>query len=143
MFSHLCALFVLALVSSGQAQTSSFYVQPTVPTGTPIPGNYTGALRPQIHFSPPQWFMVSENSITSQFTRVFRFVPPEGRVLLFDNSERSARRFKKAESDGVHGQMLNHSVRRMIRMAYLLTPKGSITSTINVCRRYFHLSAQL
>lgn len=33
------------------------YVEPTVPTGTPVPGNYTGSLRPQIHFSPPQNFM--------------------------------------------------------------------------------------
>lgn len=64
MFSNLRALFVLALalISTGQAQSStSAYVQAGVPTGKPIPGNYTGALRPQIHFSPPQWFMVSEN----------------------------------------------------------------------------------
>ena len=133
MFFHLCALFMLALVSSGQAQTSSSYVQPTVPTGTPVPGNYTGALRPQIHFSPPQWFMVSENLVTSHFTRFFRSVPSEGRVLFFDNSGRSERRFKKAESDRVDGQLLNHSVPRMIRMVYLLMPTGSITCTINVC----------
>ena len=30
-----------------------------MPTGTPIPGDYTGALRPQIHYSPPIDFMVS------------------------------------------------------------------------------------
>lgn len=47
------------LVSFAQAQNStSAYVEPSVPTGTPIPGNYTGALRPQIHYSPPRDFMV-------------------------------------------------------------------------------------
>lgn len=72
MFIYLCALFVLALVSSGRAQSSSsLYVQPTVPTGTPVPGNYTGALRPQIHFSPPQWFMVSENAVSFHVIRSF------------------------------------------------------------------------
>jgi len=42
---------------------TSVYVEPTVPTGTPIPGNYTGALRPQIHFSPPQNFMNDPNGM--------------------------------------------------------------------------------
>lgn len=37
--------------------TTTSYVEPTVPAGSPIPGNYTGALRPQLHFSPPQYFM--------------------------------------------------------------------------------------
>ncbi|KAL8642768.1 MAG: hypothetical protein Q9228_000559 [Teloschistes exilis] len=47
------------LLSFVRAQSSSSaYVEPTVPTGTPIPGDYTGALRPQIHYSPPQHFMV-------------------------------------------------------------------------------------
>ena len=32
-----------------------------VPTNAPVPGNYTGALRPQIHFSPPQNFMNDPN----------------------------------------------------------------------------------
>ena len=36
---------------------SSLYIETGVPTGTPIPGDYTGALRPQIHYSPPQHFM--------------------------------------------------------------------------------------
>ena len=44
-----------ALVAGTNAQSStSVYVQPDVPTGTPIPGDYSGALRPQVHFSPPQ-----------------------------------------------------------------------------------------
>lgn len=52
-------LLVAALgLQSVQAQSATAsYVEPTVPTGTPIPGNYTGALRPQLHFSPPQHFM--------------------------------------------------------------------------------------
>lgn len=39
------------------------YIESTVPTGTPIPGNYTGSLRPQIHFSPPQNFMNDPNGM--------------------------------------------------------------------------------
>ncbi|KAL8738958.1 MAG: hypothetical protein Q9181_000341 [Wetmoreana brouardii] len=62
----LLSMFVIAgfaglglLVSLAQAQSSaSAYVEPSVPTGTPIPGDYTGALRPQIHYSPPRGFMV-------------------------------------------------------------------------------------
>ena len=34
--------------------STSAYVEPNVPTGTPIQGNYTGQYRPQIHFSPPK-----------------------------------------------------------------------------------------
>ena len=57
----------LALASSVHAQSSpAAYVEPTVPTGKSIAGNYGGALRPQIHFSPPKEFMVSEFSITSR-----------------------------------------------------------------------------
>ncbi|QDS74267.1 hypothetical protein FKW77_003232 [Venturia effusa] len=41
----------------------STYVEPSVPTGTPIAGNYTGSLRPQIHFSPPQNFMNDPNGM--------------------------------------------------------------------------------
>lgn len=57
----------LALASSVHAQGSpAAYVEPTVPTGKPIAGNYGGALRPQIHFSPPKEFMVSEMSAASR-----------------------------------------------------------------------------
>ena len=58
-------LTLLALLCNVQAQTSSsVYVEPTVPTGTPIPGDYSGALRPQLHYSPPIDFMVSINQCT-------------------------------------------------------------------------------
>lgn len=56
--SSLGALVSFAHCARAQSPTSS-YVEPTVPTGTPIPGNYNGALRPQIHYSPPIDFMVS------------------------------------------------------------------------------------
>ena len=60
MLSSPLLLSLLALASSVQAQSSSsVYVEPTVPTGTPIPGDYSGPLRPQIHYSPPRDFMVS------------------------------------------------------------------------------------
>lgn len=60
MFFYSTLLAVLALASSVTAQPSpTAYVEPTVPTGKPIAGNYGGALRPQIHFSPPKDFMVS------------------------------------------------------------------------------------
>ena len=54
-------LGLLAAAYNVQAQSStSSYVESTVPTGTPIPGDYSGALRPQIHYSPPIDFMVSQ-----------------------------------------------------------------------------------
>ena len=49
------------LIASVQAQNAtSQYVDPAVPTGTPVSGDYTGALRPQIHYSPPTGFMVRD-----------------------------------------------------------------------------------
>ena len=57
-FSSLLLLLSFAHYAQSQSPTSS-YVEPTVPTGTPIPGDYSGPLRPQIHYSPPIDFMVS------------------------------------------------------------------------------------
>jgi beta-fructofuranosidase len=55
-------LFGASFLISSLAQTST-YVEPTVPTGTPIAGNYTGSLRPQIHYSPPINFMNDPNGM--------------------------------------------------------------------------------
>ncbi|KAI1632514.1 glycosyl hydrolase [Biscogniauxia mediterranea] len=55
------AVAVAAVSVAAQGTTSS--ATPAVPTGEPIPGDYTGALRPQIHFSPPQHFMNDPNGM--------------------------------------------------------------------------------
>lgn len=62
LFSHL-VIVLTGLALAVHAQTTSpsptVYSEKNVPTGKPIAGNYGGALRPQIHFSPPMYFMVS------------------------------------------------------------------------------------
>lgn len=55
--SVLLSVAALAYRVSAQAPASS--AESTVPTGRPISGDYTGALRPQVHYSPPVNFMVS------------------------------------------------------------------------------------
>ncbi|TGO42431.1 hypothetical protein BHYA_0008g00210 [Botrytis hyacinthi] len=63
------AVTLLAAVSSAQetSSTSAKFSTSTsgssVPTDAPVPGDYTGALRPQIHFSPPQGFMNDPNGL--------------------------------------------------------------------------------
>ena len=53
-------ILLVSFVHYARAQSSaSAYVEPTVPTGKAIQGDYNGALRPQIHYSPPIDFMVS------------------------------------------------------------------------------------
>ncbi|KAJ8065396.1 hypothetical protein OCU04_006084 [Sclerotinia nivalis] len=57
---RLTSLAGALLVAVSNAASSA----PTaVPTDAPIPGNYTGALRPQIHYSPPTNFMNDPNGL--------------------------------------------------------------------------------
>ncbi|KAL8839709.1 MAG: hypothetical protein Q9176_004316 [Flavoplaca citrina] len=53
----------LLTVSVRAQNATSQYVDPSVPTGTPVSGDYTGALRPQIHYSPPTGFMNDPNGM--------------------------------------------------------------------------------
>ena len=52
-------IFGCFTLSVGQGTTTSV----SVPTGTPVPGNYNGPLRPQVHYSPPQYFMNDPNGM--------------------------------------------------------------------------------
>lgn len=63
------AVTLLAAVSSAQETSSTSATlsiltsDSSVPTDAPLPGDYTGALRPQIHYSPPQNFMNDPNGL--------------------------------------------------------------------------------
>lgn len=53
MLGTLAVALAIASVSYGQSSTED----------EPIPGDYSGALRPQIHFSPPVGFMNDPNGM--------------------------------------------------------------------------------
>lgn len=46
-----------------EATLPTAYINPDVPTGTPVFGNYDGRYRPQVHFSPPKHFMNDPNGL--------------------------------------------------------------------------------
>jgi beta-fructofuranosidase len=56
------ALSVLLFTRLGSAQSSTTAPFPDT-TGRPVAGDYSGALRPQVHFSPPRGFMNDPNGL--------------------------------------------------------------------------------
>lgn len=55
---YIVVLFVICAF----AQTTTYSDLSAVPTNKPIAGDYTGTLRPQVHFSPPVSNTVSLHS---------------------------------------------------------------------------------
>ena len=47
--------------SSSSATPTTTRFDDGVPTDQPLPGDYNGALRPQVHYSPPSGFMNDPN----------------------------------------------------------------------------------
>ena len=45
----------ILLLDGALAQTTTYF-EKGVPTDTPIPGDYNGPYRPQVHYSPPTNF---------------------------------------------------------------------------------------
>jgi beta-fructofuranosidase len=54
-------LWAFAAAAAAASTQASSAFDAGVPTSTPVPGNYAGSLRPQIHFSPPKNFMNDPN----------------------------------------------------------------------------------
>lgn len=62
LFTSAVALLGAVAIARGQLVDDD-PIPDDVPRGVPIPGDYTGALRPQIHFSPPRAFMNDPNGM--------------------------------------------------------------------------------
>jgi beta-fructofuranosidase len=63
LFDASRVLSAALLAAPATAQGVSTYANPAVPTGVPVAGNYSGSLRPQVHYSPPQDFMNDPNGM--------------------------------------------------------------------------------
>jgi beta-fructofuranosidase len=73
------SLPLLAVLASVAVVGALAYVEARMPIGMPNTGNYTGALRPHIHFSPPRGFMNDPNGM---------FLDAEGLFHLYYQYER-------------------------------------------------------
>lgn len=82
----LTATIFLARTLAQSSPTS--YVEPTVPTGVPITGNYGGQYRPQIHFSPPKGFMNDPNGMFVDASGLYHLYY-QCSVSCFDDMPRS------------------------------------------------------
>lgn len=60
LFAFILAAFAVAQNSTIQSSTSVAF-DAGVPTNAPVAGDYNGAWRPQIHFSPPKDFINDPN----------------------------------------------------------------------------------
>ena len=61
----LSTAFILAaslLLGRGLAQTTTYFA-PGIPSDRPLPGDYSGVYRPQVHFSPPINFLNDPNGM--------------------------------------------------------------------------------
>ena len=61
MLSSLVFAAVVAAALDSPTSTFTSTFDSSVPNNVPVLGDYNGALRPQIHFSPPQNFMNDPN----------------------------------------------------------------------------------
>jgi sucrose-6-phosphate hydrolase SacC (GH32 family) len=63
MYFKIYDFIIFASLLFGRPTTAQTTTPVSMPTGTPVPGYYNGYLRPQIHFSPPKYFMNDPNGM--------------------------------------------------------------------------------